>query len=154
MRNHILCSRSLQYLNVHGLACLENLFHQGQCGSCAAFATVAVIETWWANLCRTHRVRTYPWHFPPPHITSVIFSYNLRNFPWPVSDLFYFFKLDSPYSSSDSLNQCLLSVSTTDIDYRCWLPMLTTSMFVGPIGYRPIPGFFFSFSYNLRNLLI
>ena len=29
--------------------------------------------------------------------------------------------------------------------------MLTTSMFVGPIGYRPIPGFFNFSSYNLRN---
>ena len=37
------------------LGVFANLFHQGQCGSCAAFATVAVIETWWSNLLITYK---------------------------------------------------------------------------------------------------
>ena len=30
-------------------------------------------------VCRTHRVPTFPWLFPSPCITSVIFLHNLRN---------------------------------------------------------------------------
>ena len=52
---------------------LTNCVHQ-KCWIPNATANVDSV-----NVCRTHRVPTFPWLFPSPCITSVISLHNLRN---------------------------------------------------------------------------